>query len=449
MDIKPMTTTQQINNLIEFRQAIFDLGLTKNKATLFELIDALIERPHLFCLAELSCSPCFQRQWSSVYKAVKRGGVNQQQLEEIYASQIPQTGIQKMAVDSTMWIHKESRTLEGLVYGMSPTKALKKHSVVQGHEYSALSWIEAPSQSWGMPLSTKRIMSEQSSLELGIEQIKEFGQKRQASHSKALDVFVGDGHYGNSAFWKAFQDDSCAILVRLRRDRTMYFPAVQSEEKKRGRPRKHGHKLVFKDPQSWPEPGECVELEDRRWGKVTIRRWDNLHDRLNPEASISVLGVWVHQEALSPPTPLWLGYKPGHTDVPAQEVWSWFSWRWPIEPSFRFRKQQLAWTRPAFQDSTSCDQWTELTQAAFWMLYFARPVVADQHLPWQKPVSSLTPGRVKRAFPTLFCSIGSPTTPPQSRGKSHGWPKGRARQKKKRHKAVKRRHCKPSKQPFA
>lgn len=444
-----MTTIQQINNLIEFRQAIFDLGLTKNKDALFELIDALIERPHLSCFAELSLSPIFQRRWSSAYKAVKRGGVNQQKLEEIYASQIPPTGIQKIAVDSTFWIHKESRTLEGLVYGMSPTKALKKHCVVQGHEYSALSWIEAPGQSWGMPLSTKRIVPEKSSLEVGIEQVKAFCQKRQACDSKALDVFIGDGHYGNSAFWKEFQDELCAIVVRLRRNRIMYLPAPKPEGPKRGRPRKHGPKMAFKDPQSWPEPSECVEFKDERWGKVTIRRWDNLHDQQHPEASISVLGVWVHQENPSPTAPLWLGYKPGYRDVSAQEIWSWFSWRWPIEPSIRFRKQQLAWTRPAFQDSASCDHWTDLTQAAFWMLYLARPLVADHHLPWQKPALSLTPLRVKRAFPSIFCWIGSPTTPPQSRGKSAGWQKGRGRQRKKRHKAVKRRRFKPSKQEFA
>jgi hypothetical protein len=40
------TTIQQINNLIEFRQAVHQTGLGKNRDALFELVDALIERPH-------------------------------------------------------------------------------------------------------------------------------------------------------------------------------------------------------------------------------------------------------------------------------------------------------------------------------------------------------------------------------------------------------------------
>jgi hypothetical protein len=139
-----------------------------------------------------------------------------------------------------------------------------------------------------------------------------------------------------------------------------------------------------------------------------------------------------------PSAPLWLGYVPGHTDHPLQTVWSWFDFRWPIEPSIRFRKQQLHWTLPRFQDSQTCDRWTALVDLAFWQLFLARDLVQDQPLPWQKAQSILTPTRVLLSFASIFAQLGSPTRPPKARGKSPGWPTGRIRTRPRRHKPTKR-----------
>ena len=135
----------------------------------------------------------------------------------------------------------------------------------------------------------------------------------------------------------------------------------------------------------------------------------------------------------------------GHTDFPLHDVWSWYDLRWPIEPSIRFRKQGLFWALPALQDSVACDRWTWLVQIAFWFLFFARPLLSDQHLPWQKPTVNLTPARVKRACPALFAAIGTPAALPQTRGNSPGWPTGKPRQQKERQKTVKRGQTKPKK----
>jgi hypothetical protein len=50
----------------------------------------------------------------------------------------------------------------------------------------------------------------------------------------------------------------------------------------------------------------------------------------------------------------------------------------------------------------------------------------------------LTPGRVLRGMGGIFVQISTPTQPPQTRGKSSGWPKGRARPRPKRYKPTKR-----------
>jgi hypothetical protein len=438
---------QQINNLIEFRQAIYQTGFTGSQDALFELLDAMIERPHANCAAEISLSPLFRRKWSSLYKAIEKGGVNEESLASLFVGQVPKTGIQIYPLDSTMWAHPAARTLTGMVYGPSPTRALKRHSIVQGHEYSLLGWSAVSRQSWTPTIHTKRIEPMTSSIDIGVEQIQWLCKQRQADEVTALDVIVADGHYGNHHFFGPLRQEPCALLARLRRDRVLYGPP--GPYKGRGRRPKHGRRFAFKQPETWGEPEEDVTVEHERWGQVRLRRWDNLHDKQDAETILSVICAEVHLERDKPPAPLWLGYKPGHSDYPVGEVWSWFDWRWPIEPSIRFRKQSLFWTLPALQESEWCDRWTWLNQTAFWFLYLARPLVADQYLPWQKPVVNLTPARVKRAYPTLFGVIGTPAALPQTRGNASGWPKGKPRQQKERHKPVKRRRFKPKKKQLS
>src|SRR5262245_17586078 len=108
--------------------------MEKGQDALFELMDALLEREQASSVAELSLSPHFRRQWGSVYKAVEVGELNEQALARLFVRQVPTTGIQVYPLDSTMWAHPAARTLDGLVYAPSPTKALKRHSIVQGHE---------------------------------------------------------------------------------------------------------------------------------------------------------------------------------------------------------------------------------------------------------------------------------------------------------------------------
>lgn len=447
MNTTTFPTIQQINNLIEFRQAVYQSGLTKGRDALFELMDAMIERGHADCAAEISLSPFFRRKWSSLYKAVEEGKVDTKFLSSLFVGQVAKTGVQVYPLDSTMWAHPAARTLEGLVYGPSPTKALKRHSIVQGHEYSLLGWTAVPRQSWTPTLTIERVEPTRSSIEAGVRQVQWLCQQRRADGVTALDVIAADGHYGNHHFFGPLRQERCALLARLRRDRVLYGPP--GPYKGRGRHAKHGQRFAFKQPKTWSQAVEAEEFEDERWGQVRLRRWNDLHDKKDAQTTLSIICAEVHREREKPPEPLWLGYKPGHTDYPVRQVWSWFEQRWPIEPGIRFRKQGLFWTLPAFQESRDCDRWTWLNQTAFWFLFLARPLVADEHLPWQKPTTKLTPARVKRAYPALFSTIGTPAAPPQTRGNSPGWPKGQPRQPKKRHKPVKRRPFKPKKKQVA
>lgn len=430
------STTRQLNSLIEFRQNVYDQLLISAEDAQFELIDALLLSGHLGCFAELSLSPVFRRRWSSVYRAIEDGQQSAHWLRQCFVQQVPRQGVQVFPLDTTVWPHPQAHTLSGLMYAPSPTKALNKPSIVQGHLYSMLTWTPQPSRSWSLTNNNQRIEPAQTAIEVGVSQVIQLGQARFDPLKRVLDVIVADGHYGNHCFFGPLQGLGCALLARMRRDRVLY--GQPGPYGGRGRPAVHGDRFAFKEPDTWPEPDEMVDFKHDRWGQVRLRRWNKLHPKQDAQSVFDVILAEVHLERDKPPAPLWLAYLAGHTDYPVQAVWSWFDYRWPIEPSIRFRKQNLSWTLPRFQDSQECDRWTNLVDVAYWQLFLARHVVRDQPLPWQKAQTTLTPGRVLRGMGAIFSQIDSPAQPPQTRGKSPGWPTGRPRTRPRRYKPTKR-----------
>jgi hypothetical protein len=84
-----------------------------------------------------------------------------------------------------------------------------------------------------------------------------------------------------------------------------------------------------------------------------------------------------------------------------------------------------------------------LVNIAQWELFLARDLVQDKPLPWQPDQEKLTPERVRQSLTGLFSQIGTSADPPQTRGNSPGWPKGRSRTRPERHKVVKKTQNKP------
>jgi hypothetical protein len=277
-----------------------------------------------------------------------------------------------------------------------------------------------------------------------VKQVKRFCHYRQASSSRALDIIVADAKYGNHRFLGPLKEEPCGKVVRMRCDRVLY--GVPGPYSGKGRPRIHGDRFAFKEPESWGDAAETEELQDERWGKIRLRRWDGLHAREDATTVFSVILVETHLEREKPSKPFWLAYlpPPGHEpqEHAVSDLWHWYQHRWPVEPSIRFRKQYLHWTLPRFQDPTCCDRWTRLVSLAQWQLLLARGMVQDQPLPWQPKQERLTPERVMQSLAGLFRQIGTPARAPQPRGKSPGWPKGRPRTRRKRHPVVKKGNTK-------
>lgn len=423
------STTKHINNLIEFRQALYCHGFTKLRDAQFELVDALLLSEPIRSFPELSLSPVFRRQWPSAYAAAEDGGQDTDWLRQYLYDQVPMQGVQVFALDTTAWPRPSAPTLPDRQYVHSASRRIGGSPTVAGYSYSELAWVAQGQSSWALPVDIERIVSSSDAVEVGVAQVKGLCQLR-----SGFAIVVGDGSYGNHRFMHPLRDQPCGVLVRLRRDRVLYRqPPPYSG---RGRPKAHGERFAFKEADTWGEADQHLEFTDPRWGKVDIQYWSNLHARQAPDTPFSVLRVCVHLEREHPHQPLWLGWQ--GPPWPAYVLWRYYQLRWPIEPSIRWRKQHLYWTLPQFHTPEASDRWTMLVSLAQWMMFLARPVVDDNPLPWQKAQSDLTSGRVQKGLAAIFMQIGTPARPPKTRGKSSGWPKGRARDRPKRHPVVRK-----------
>lgn len=438
----PVAAPAQLTNFIAFRQALYQQGLTRRRDAQFELLDALLTGSPVRSFAEFSLAAGFRRTWSSVYAAVEDGRLDTLALRRLLVAQLPPQPELVFALDSSSWPHPQARTLPDRQHVHQATHAVNGGSVIVGHDYSLLTWVAQPRSSWALPLDVERIPSSQTACGVGAQQVARLLAQRPAAPAAPLWIIAADGHYGNVGFLRAVRDAGGAAVVRLRKDRVLYqAPAPYAG---RGRPAVHGPAFRFRDPTSWPMPDEWCCRRDAHWGRVELQMWANLHDDEDAGCPFSVLRVAVHQERARPPEARWYAWLGPARD--AATIWGYYQQRWPMEPSIQARKQLLAWTRPRFQSAEQCDRWSWLVSVAQWELYLARPLVADRPAPWQRrqPVERLTPGRVLAGLGNLLGQLDSPARAPQTRGKSAGWPAGRARRRKARCAVVERTPPRPA-----
>lgn len=390
----------------------------------------------------LSLDPRVKRRWHSLYKALEKGELNEAWLTTHLARQVPCSGVHYFSLDGTAWPRPRARTLDDRQYVYHPTAAVNGGSICVGYPYSLLDWVPQPRSSWSLTVNLQRISSTQTAREVGVQQIKALGKARRG-HNAGLDIVAADAKYGNGHFLRPLQGQPCGIVVRLRKDRVLYRAPEPPPVKRRGRPRVHGKRFAFKEPDTWDTPDEVLACQHAHWGQVRLERWNNLHGQRDVDVPFDVVCARIHLERTKPPAPIWLAWQappdvPEHLDVTAKLIWQAYAHRWPIEPSIRFRKQRLGWNLPRFQHKETGDRWSWLVALAVWLLFLARPIVQDRPLPWQKPQSHLTPQRVQQSLASIFEHFGSPIKCPKVRGIPPGWPKGRTRTPKQRFRVVKK-----------
>jgi len=427
-----------LDQLKQFRSCVYTI-LGNAKDALFDLMDAVLVTRSVYSFVELSVSPVFRRQWSSIYEALSDGNPPREELMRLFIEQIPQTKQIVLAGDHTAWSRLEAVTLKDRTYEHQAKPLSGSKPVTVGQGYSTIAWIPEVEGSWALPLLHERITSFSHPIEKAVAQLKQV-----CPHLPNRPLSLWDAEYGCASFVKQTADIAADKLFRLRSNRLLYgSPPPYTGI---GRPRVHGDKFKLNDLTTWWTPNCMLEANDPKLGQLHLRLWQNLHFQQSAKHPMNLIQVERLDEFGGQKSrPLWLAWL--GVEMPTlSELWRLYLRRFVIEHWYRFAKQRLHWTLPKLSTPEQCERWSALLPLMTWQLWLARALVTDNPLPWQKQQPKLTPGRVAQAMGGVLAAIGTPAVDPKPRGKSPGWPEGQPRLRRIRYPTVKKGIAKPKKQ---
>jgi hypothetical protein len=434
-----------LTTLASFRAAAY-AAFSRRQDALFELCDTLLTTGSVPSLPLLSVQPQHRRGWGSLYDALAAGEIGPSRLEQLLVSHPLAGGEPIYAVDVSVWPRCDAET--------SPERAIYYHAsrhsagqpIVAGWAYSWVAQLSFARDSWTAPVRVRRMRPQDNANAIAAEQIAAFLPHLPAAGP--LPWFLFDAGYDPVQLTQALGEARAAILVRLRAGRCFY--ADPTAQPRTGRPRRHGHKFACDAPQTWPLPDGDLTVEDAQYGSVRVRAWTRLHPKTQGEhaqrdgrgrrpivrGTLLLVEVSRLPQQTREPQALWLwwhapeegAHAPPASAIPdLDRAWRAYVRRFDLEHTFRFLKQTLNWTIPRVRHPLQADRWTWLVVLAYTQLRLARPLVADQPLPWQRPqpAGKLTPSRVRRAFWTLLVQLPLLASSPKPCGRSPGRPKGK------------------------
>ena len=437
-----------LGDLSRFREA-FHHCLTTRADALFELTDAVLcaDGP-VTSLVELSLAAEHRRGHGSLYDGLNRGGIDVGRFRTVVARQsIPrcQDGRIVLAIDISHWLRPDANTSPERLFCHTYARGKGQAQMIPGWPYSFVAALEPGRTSWTALLDVVRVRPCDDHTDLTATQLRTVVQTLiAAGHWREGDPeiwIIGDSGYDGPRLAFLLADLPVQVLVRLRSDRVLAFPAPPRRPGTRGRTARHGARFVFADAATWPTPAHTTVTETTRYGAARAQSWDRLHSKLTRT------GAWSGHEGALPiiegtvirlqverlpgtgsPKPLWLWHSA--TAVTAGRVdslWQMFLRRFDLEHTFRFLKQTLGWTTPRLRALEAADRWTWLMLAAHTQLRLARRLVEDIRRPWERTPPTparLSPARVRRGFRRVRPAAGLPANPPKFSRPGPGRPRG-------------------------
>lgn len=429
-------------DLGRFRRELYRC-LWKYPDALFELADAVLTAPRTGSLPYLSLEPGFRRGHGMVYKALARGGVDEEALRDLLVAVRPRDWPLVFAVDASVYPRPEAETSPGREWHHHSCQGGHRNDepVVAGWAFQWLAQLSFSPDSWTAPQDMVRAGVRDDATAKAAGQVIAHSARLRAAGETRIPLYVHDAGYDEAPLtWDLREHlDRVQILVRVRNDRVMYRDPAP-EPPRRGRPRKHSaDRFECKDPATWGSPDQELALDDERHGHVSVMSWGGLHPRLycrgrfagfwpSPVIRCHLVRVTVTRlpNGRKVPGPLWLWWAgPGMPDLDL--IWRAYLHRFDIEHTYRFAKHALGWDKAALRHPEQVARWTWLIIAALTQLRLARPVAEDHRQRWErrrKP-GKLSPGRVRRDFGHLAALAGTPASPPKISRPGPGRPKGR------------------------
>lgn len=235
-------------------------------------------------------------------------------------------------------------------------------------------------------------------------------------HARWCADLPDDTHHQLCGVHTVTGNDDLELLVRIRNDRLLYRdppPRPAGNNRRPGRPRRHGEQFSCARPDTQGQPDQQLTLTDERYGQVTVQAWHGLHPKLDakdhfagraetPILSGTVIRVQVERlpgGRRPTPKPMWLFWS-GHGSPDLDRCWRSYLRRFDIEHYLKFLKSVLGWTGIALRHPEQADRWTWTLIAVYTQILLARHHAQDQRYPWERRHHRrLSPGRARRDFP--------------------------------------------------
>jgi len=227
-----------------FRERVYQFFNHRRDASI-ELIDALSSNTAAKSVVELSLNPLHRRNYCSITRALGefypglnlqgRQKQNHHLTELLTKSCIPsqKRTYHLIGLDCTPNPRVFSPTLKDRSFVYSPNSIAGNKPISIGHEYSLAVYMPEKSSKdappWVIPLSCERVASNQKSIMVGVEQIKNCIS--QPSLQNKLCLSVGDCAYSNPAFISEANKNQHQVHVTRARNNRIFYLSPEKKKK--------------------------------------------------------------------------------------------------------------------------------------------------------------------------------------------------------------------------
>lgn len=368
-----------VARLDRFRAGFYSC-LTRRGDALFELADAVAcSSIPVTDLARLSLEVEHQRGHGALYDAISCGYLDTTRLRRLMAqSPVPKvTGPDGrarivLAVDVSNWLRPDASTSPGRSFCHTYPRGRGQAQMIPGWPYSFVCALEAGPTSWTALLDVVRLHPDDDATDMTATQLRTvISDLTSAGHHRAGDpdiLVVMDAGYDVVRLAWLLDDLPVTVIARLRSDRVFHAPAGARRGPTKGRPPRHGARVVLADPATHPEPACASSTDTARYGHAVATAFARMHPKLGTRGGWSdhdgelpiiegtIVGLTVERlPGDRSPKPVWLWVSKPIPDHGAEvDHWWWmYLRRFDLEHTFRFLKQTLGWTRPRLRGAVA------------------------------------------------------------------------------------------------
>lgn len=183
-------STDALDALRAFRERFYGcLGARADASS--ELCDALLSARSFPSPVHLSLEPVHRRGWGSLYAALRRGSVDEEEMKRLLAADRPGGASPHppvYAVDVSVWSRRDAEAGPERGFYYHPSRHSAGQPIVAGWAYQWIAELGFSRNSWVAPMDARRVHPLEDANRVAVEQV-----------SKLLDRLSSEGNPCNRA----------------------------------------------------------------------------------------------------------------------------------------------------------------------------------------------------------------------------------------------------------